>query len=79
MRDELGISTHLRARPVQAAMTSALTFAMGAALPLGAVLLVPVTGLVPMVAGTSLVFLGVLGGLAARSGRRGHHGRGDAS
>jgi vacuolar iron transporter family protein len=67
-RDELGISTALRARPVQAAMTSALTFAVGAALPLGMALLAPVTLLVPMVAVTSLVFLSALGGLAARVG-----------
>ena len=67
-RDELGISAALRARPVQAAMTSALTFAVGAALPLGVAVLVPVTRLVPAVAGTSLVCLGVLGGLAARAG-----------
>jgi VIT1/CCC1 family predicted Fe2+/Mn2+ transporter len=67
-RDELGISAALRARPVQAAMTSALTFAVGAALPLGVAVLVPVTRLVPAVAGTSLVCLGALGGLAARAG-----------
>jgi vacuolar iron transporter family protein len=67
-RDELGISAALRARPVQAAMTSALTFAVGAALPLGIALLVSARRLVPMVAGTSLVFLSVLGGLAARVG-----------
>ena len=67
-RDELGISTALRARPVQAAMTSALTFALGAALPVGAVLLVPEPRIVPVVACTSLVCLGILGGLAARVG-----------
>ena len=67
-RDELGISAALRARPVQAALTSALTFAVGAALPLVIVLLVPERLLVPMVAGASLVCLGALGGLAARAG-----------
>lgn len=67
-RDELGISSMLRARPVQAALTSALTFALGAGLPVGIALLVPATRLVPVVAGTSLVCLGVLGGIAARVG-----------
>jgi len=67
-RDELGISAALRARPVQAAITSALTFAAGAALPLVIVLLVPERRLVPGVAGASLVCLGALGGLAARVG-----------
>lgn len=67
-RDELGISAALRARPVQAALTSALTFAVGAALPLVIVVLVPERRLVPAVAGASLVCLGALGGLAARAG-----------
>jgi VIT1/CCC1 family predicted Fe2+/Mn2+ transporter len=67
-RDELGISSALRARPVQAALVSALTFAAGAALPLVIALLAPEGRLVPLVAGTSLVCLGVLGGLAARTG-----------
>lgn len=67
-RDELGIASQLRARPVQAAITSALTFAVGAALPVGVALLVPVTRLVPAVAGASLLSLAVLGGLAARAG-----------
>ncbi len=67
-RDELGISAALRARPVQAALTSAATFAIGAALPLLMVYVTPLTRLVPMVAGASLAFLGVLGGLAARAG-----------
>jgi VIT1/CCC1 family predicted Fe2+/Mn2+ transporter len=67
-RDELGISPALRAHPVQAALTSALTFATGAALPLLLVLFVPEGWLVPAVAGASLVCLGVLGGLAARVG-----------
>ena len=67
-RDELGISTALRARPVQAALTSALTFAVGAALPLIVVLLVTDSRLVPAVGLTSLVCLGGLGWLAARTG-----------
>ena len=67
-RDELGISASLQARPVQAALTSALTFAIGAALPLVVVLLVAEEILVPAVASTSLVCHGSLGGLAARVG-----------
>ena len=67
-RDELGISAALRARPVQAALTSALTFAVGATLPLVVVLLVPDARLVPAVAGASLLCLGSLGWLAARTG-----------
>ena len=67
-RDELGISASLQARPVQAALTSALTFAVGAALPLVVVLLVAEEILVPAVASTSLLCLGSLGGLAARVG-----------
>jgi vacuolar iron transporter family protein len=67
-RDELGISAALQARPVQAALTSALTFATGAALPLLLVLFAPAGTVVPSVAGASLVGLAVLGGLAARVG-----------
>jgi VIT1/CCC1 family predicted Fe2+/Mn2+ transporter len=67
-RDELGISAALQARPVQAAVTSALTFAVGAALPLVIVLLAPEGRLVPAVAGASLLCLGILGWLAARTG-----------
>ncbi len=67
-RDELGISAVLRARPAQAGLTSALTFAVGAALPLVVVLLVPDSRLVPAVAVASLVCLGGLGWLAARTG-----------
>ena len=67
-RDDLGISAALHARPMQAAITSALTFATGAALPLLLVLVVPEGRLVPTVAGASLVCLAVLGGLAARVG-----------
>jgi len=67
-KDELGISVAMTARPVQAALTSALTFAVGAALPLLAALAVPAALLVPVVAGTSLVVLTALGALAARAG-----------
>lgn len=67
-RDELGISAHLTARPVQAAVTSAASFAVGAALPLIVVAAVPAGSLVPIVAGTSLAFLAVLGAVAARTG-----------
>ena len=67
-RDELGISETLSARPIQAAFTSAASFAVGAAMPLAAVALVPDATLVPVVSGTSLVFLAILGALAARVG-----------
>jgi VIT1/CCC1 family predicted Fe2+/Mn2+ transporter len=67
-RDELGISATLAARPVQAALASAGTFAVGAALPLLTVLMIPVTALMWGVAGSSLLFLALLGSLAARAG-----------
>ena len=67
-RDELGITETLSARPVQAALASAASFAVGAAMPLLAAALLPGPGLIPLVSGTSLVFLAVLGGLAARVG-----------
>ncbi|MGE5098040.1 MAG: VIT family protein [Betaproteobacteria bacterium] len=67
-RDELGISETLSARPIQAAFTSAASFAVGAAMPLVAVALVPASALIPVVSVTSLVFLAILGGLAARVG-----------
>jgi VIT1/CCC1 family predicted Fe2+/Mn2+ transporter len=67
-RDELGISESLSARPVQAAFASAGTFAVGAALPLMLVLLVPLSALVWTVSLSSLVFLALLGALAARAG-----------
>lgn len=67
-RDELGISEILTARPLQAALASAATFAVGAAMPLLTVILSPVAWLAPLVTGTSLVFLALLGGLAARAG-----------
>ena len=67
-RDELGISSVVAARPIQAALTSAATFAVGAALPLSTVLVTPVSHLVPVVAGISLISLAVLGALAAHTG-----------
>lgn len=67
-RDELGISETISARPVQAAITSAVTFAVGAALPLLVVVIAPATSLVLLVAGTSLCWLALLGALAAYTG-----------
>ncbi len=67
-RDELGISETLNANPVQAAFTSAATFAAGASLPLLAAVAAPASLLVPVVAGTSLLVLTALGALAARAG-----------
>src|SRR6185503_13159366 len=67
-RDELGIWDTLRARPLQAALASAASFAVGAAAPLIAVAISPETTLLPAVGGTSLVLLGGLGWLAARVG-----------
>jgi VIT1/CCC1 family predicted Fe2+/Mn2+ transporter len=67
-RDELGISEQLKARPLQAALASATSFATGSAMPLIAVALAPVDRLIPVVAVSSLLFLAVLGALAARAG-----------
>jgi VIT1/CCC1 family predicted Fe2+/Mn2+ transporter len=67
-RDELGVSEAVSARPVQAGLTSAATFAVGAALPLLTSLMAPASHVVPVVAGTSLVFLTALGALSARTG-----------
>lgn len=67
-RDELGISDTLVARPVQAAFASAGTFAVGALLPLLIVVLFPVSALMWTVSGSSLLFLALLGSLAARTG-----------
>ena len=68
LRDELGISQLTRARPIQAALASATSFAIGAALPLTIVALSPQRSLTPAVGGTSLVCLAVLGAVAARAG-----------
>lgn len=70
-RDELGISETQSARPVQAALASAGSFAVGAMLPLGVTALAPATSLAAWVSGTSLVFLALLGALAARAGGAG--------
>ncbi len=67
-RDELGISKALQARPLQAALASAASFAVGAILPLLVAVFVPAASLIYLVAGTSLLFLAVLGGLAAQAG-----------
>ena len=67
-RDELGISETMSARPIQAALTSAASFAAGAALPLLVVAMVAAPALIPAVSATSLAFLALLGGLAARVG-----------
>ena len=67
-RDELGISEISTARPVQAALTSAATFAVGAALPLLMVLISPSSKLIPIVSIASLVFLALLGAVGARAG-----------
>ena len=67
-RDELGLTEIHSARPIQAALASASTFAVGAALPLVIALLSPSMSIIPVVAGGSLLFLALLGGLAARTG-----------
>lgn len=67
-RDELGISETVGANPVQAALASAITFAVGAALPLLIAVISPHASLAYLVSGTSLAFLALLGGLAARAG-----------
>jgi len=67
-RDELGISDALSARPVQAAFASAGTFALGAALPLLVIAIVAGKNAIPLVSGSSLAFLALLGALAARAG-----------
>ncbi len=67
-RDELGISETLSARPLQAALTSAASFALGAALPLSIAAIAPEAILRPLVSGTSLLFLALLGALAAYAG-----------
>ncbi|MEQ1621028.1 MAG: VIT family protein [Methylococcales bacterium] len=67
-RDELGISETVTARPMQAAFTSALTFAIGAFLPLLLAMFVPVNELIVVVSAASLVFLALLGLLASYAG-----------
>jgi VIT1/CCC1 family predicted Fe2+/Mn2+ transporter len=67
-RDELGLSATHRARPLQASLASAGSFATGALLPLLVVLWSAPAILIPVLAGSSLLFLALLGGLAARAG-----------
>jgi vacuolar iron transporter family protein len=67
-RDELGVSEITTARPVQAALTSAATFAVGAAMPLLMVVASPANVLVPIVSAASLAFLALLGAIGARAG-----------
>ncbi len=67
-RDELGITEAATARPVQAALTSAATFAVGAAFPIVVALLAPADLLAPAVSGASVAFLAVLGAVGARAG-----------
>lgn len=66
--DELGISEITTARPIQAALTSAATFAIGAAMPLAMVIVSPTAMLVPIVSVASLAFLALLGGIGAHAG-----------
>jgi VIT1/CCC1 family predicted Fe2+/Mn2+ transporter len=70
-RDELGISETFRARPIQAALASACSFAVGAVMPLLAAIVASPARVIPLVAGSSLMFLALLGGLAARAGGAG--------
>ena len=78
-RDELGISENFRARPIQAAFASAGSFAVGAAMPLVITAMAPAAHLIPLVSGTSLMFLALLGGTRCARGRRscddGRHAR----
>lgn len=67
-RDELGLSDVTASRPIQAALASALSFAIGAALPLLMVVIAPADALVPVVFISSLAFLALLGALGARTG-----------
>jgi len=70
-RDELGISEASHARPIQAALASACSFAAGAVMPLLVASMAPSARVIPLVAGSSLVFLALLGGMAARAGGAG--------
>jgi VIT1/CCC1 family predicted Fe2+/Mn2+ transporter len=70
-RDELGLTEIHTARPIQAAVASAATFAVGAAMPLLLVLLSPIKSIIPIVAAGSLLFLALMGGMAARTGGAG--------
>jgi len=70
-RDELGISETVSSRPVQAALTSAATFSVGAILPLAAMAIAPVSSAIPVVSIASLISLGLLGAISARAGGAG--------
>ena len=70
-RDELGLSEHTAARPIQAALTSAATFSVGAVLPLAVVVVAPGSLLVALVSGSALVGLALLGGIGAKVGGAG--------
>jgi vacuolar iron transporter family protein len=70
-RDELGFSHVMIARPVQAALASAASFAVGAALPLSTVTVAPERGMILVIAAASLLFLAGLGAVAARAGGAG--------
>jgi VIT1/CCC1 family predicted Fe2+/Mn2+ transporter len=67
-RDEIGISTNVRAQPVLAGLSSAATFTIGAALPLGSAWLSPLDQLIEVVSVLSLLFLASLGAIAAKAG-----------
>lgn len=67
-REELGITRETIARPAQAALASAASFSVGAALPLGVVAVAPIAAMIGSIAGTSLVFLVMLGAVAASAG-----------
>ena len=68
-RDELGINETTAAKPIQAAITSALTFSAGAAMPLLVAAIAPLPVVVPAVSAASLVYLAVLGAIGARAGK----------
>jgi vacuolar iron transporter family protein len=70
-RDELGLSAGFSARPVQAALSSAASFAVGAALPLAVTALAPAAHLMAWVGFSTLIFLAALGALSARAGGAG--------
>ena len=70
-REELGISEHTTARPIQAALASAASFAVGAAAPIGLVLAAPVAELSLVLAGGTLIALALLGAIGARAGGAG--------
>jgi vacuolar iron transporter family protein len=67
-RDELGISETVSSRPVQAALTSAATFSVGAILPLVAVAIAPISHAIAVVSIASLISLALLGAISARAG-----------